>query len=126
MASFKAATQYDDVSGTCVADLGNSSLSDLGTDFLELREDERIVGVSFYKGEGDLDSVRVECVIFKLKLETDETVDGALQNGLDPKRTRVKAVEMTANDFFKIFKRFNLTLSRKGNLENKDVARFSE
>lgn len=101
--SFKASSQYNDWNGSVAADgtdLGgfSSVLQKKGL----ISEGEGVFGIELYSCEK---FVSIEAFV-----------------GTDEDNLRKVDVDMTLEEFFKNFKRFSATLSRKGGLEGKEIS----
>lgn len=100
---FKASVQYDDWKGSVAADdidVGGFD-SVLETKGLK-KEDEILFAIKFYSG---VNFVLTEALV-----------------GTDEQNLRKVDTEMTVEEFFKNFKRFSITLSRHGDLEDKAIS----
>lgn len=112
METFKAGTQYGDWEGTAKAD-GHH-----GSDFSEylrqkglINEDEFLIAISFYSGEGGFTSVRA----FVLdKGDEYESVKLALSASDDAIKVREVTLELTTPEFLSLFKRFSVVLTWHG------------
>ena len=119
--TFSASVQYYDLKGSVAAD--EADLVGVSTWLKNNNHitDEMVVGVSLYVGgspgkwEGSKfkqhgDSfVSVHFFVAPMGTDTDE----------EPVSVRQIDVEMNTIEFFALFKRFSITLSRKGNMEGK-------
>ncbi|WP_250560335.1 hypothetical protein, partial [Escherichia coli] len=99
---FKAAAQYDDWEGSVAADeLEKKNFSDFLRVKGVLKQGEVVKGISLYSGEHRFD---VEAYI-----ADDKNV------------LRKEDIQITLEEFFKTFKRFSITISRKGEFEGQEI-----
>ncbi|MCL6655675.1 hypothetical protein A6R70_25855 [Agrobacterium rubi] len=106
---FKAGAQYDDWTGTAAADNQELALYDLLEKRGLKREGEAVVGVNFYSGEHfiSISAYLVEAtdaVSAKAYLDSTET----------PNLRKVDIDDISAEEFLRLFKRFNVVLGKKG------------
>ncbi|MCR3706748.1 MULTISPECIES: hypothetical protein [Citrobacter freundii complex] len=100
---FKASVQYDDWKGSVAADDIDVGGFDSVLEKKGLKnEGEILFGIKFYSG---VKFVLIEAIV-----------------GTDEQNLRKVDAEMTLEEFFKNFKRFSITLSRHGDLEDKSVS----
>lgn len=120
---FSASVQYNDLKGTVAADKADRGKF---TKWLKeknlLNDDEFVLGVSMSVGENHgshQDPVYVD--FYVTKLNGTQTVPELLEESGGSIELRNINVDMNISDFFALFKRFEITLSTKGMLENKTV-----
>lgn len=124
MGIFKASVQYNDLKGSVAADR-----SDMGgaskwlTQNGHINEEEYVIGISMYTGENHgvhKDPIFVEFLVSGLK--GYENLPEMIQNSGEPIQVRKIQVEMNLTDFFAFFKRFEVTLSISGMLDDKEYS----
>lgn len=115
MTTFIAGTQYGDYQGTIAAD--NADLSTLLfalRNKLSISEDQNIVGYQFnasYIGRSpEIDSIDVE-----LFINNDSNLKDQIKSGAPIQVKKIKG-SLSVNEFFSLFKRFEICLSTKGEL----------
>lgn len=117
--AFKATTQYGDWEGTAAADNTDTHLDDLQdilrkkTDFDQ--ETETLIGVQFYSGEyhgGEHRKPFVTAVI--LPKEGFDNVANHIHRSSDPLQTRTIELELDHLEFLSLFKRFSISLTKRG------------
>lgn len=113
---FEAAVQYEDWEGSAVAD--NADLRDLHKLLSErdlIKDNEFPVGIQFYVGEhfpgNDLNPSISVVVVGKSDYDS---VEKFLNETPDPVPVRVIDLELTTEEFFGLFKRFSISISRSG------------
>lgn len=120
---FTASTQYNDFTGTAAADDADT---DDFSDHLRLKnliaDNEILVGVQMYSsaalfGQSD-QTVSVKAYIAGPDMEK---FTGRIEAGIDPISVRVVNTEMPAKDFFAFFKRFEVMISRNGELTARNL-----
>jgi hypothetical protein len=110
--TFTASVQYGDWRGTCKAD--NADSVDLRTYVKErklVRDGEFLVAFSLYNGENSQDritSVHIQALL--VRATNYEAAKRYLDNP-DPVRVRKADIEMSIDEFFRLFKRFSIALS---------------
>lgn len=113
-----ASTQYNDLKGTAALDF-HGSLSELWDYFKEFKIDlEKYdpIGIDVYFGEGDF--------FYLSFLATDkEQMEEYKKQNQGKLPVLSISVEETKENFFKKFKRFNVSLSRKGLEKNFNITR---
>ncbi len=108
MASFEADVQYNDWKGTCAADNSDhGSLSSMLLDSGQLAEDESIVALNFYMHYAD----RVYAHAYAIPLNT---LTATREDRFSPVLAREIDFELTTQQFFKMFKRFDIVLTDPG------------
>lgn len=127
--NFSAGVQYDDYKGSTAAD--NQDINNVYK-YLEGKQlkikDKVIVGISLDASHLSLDAshlsldpdheLSVRFFLSDLQGESDVPTLIKSKNPLSVKEIKI---DMSYKEFFQLFKRFNLTLSTKGLLENKDI-----
>lgn len=118
---FCASTQYDDMTGTAVADR-----HDIHTMEKYLKEknlihtDEVLIGVSMWSGEVHSrtqdDMVSISAIMSRARDVTDFQRD--LNSPLSVRRVRF---DMHLNEFFGLFKRFSICISNNGLIDQKEI-----
>jgi hypothetical protein len=113
---FEAAVQYEDWEVSAVAD--SADLRDLHKLLTErdlMTYKEFPIGIQFYVGEhfpgNDLNPSI--CVVIVGKKDFD-SVEKFLNETPDPVPVRVIDLELTTEEFFGLFKRFSISISRSG------------
>lgn len=113
--NFRASVQYDDFRGTAAADRGDNN--DLLSHFREqgyVSEKDVLVAIEFRSGENHGGPVKEMSVTLTVAdLQNYTTLDNFLA---DPKRPPLRSinVDMTNDEFFGLFKRFNVVLAHNG------------
>ena len=119
---FSASVQYDDYKGTTAAD--NQDINDVYK-YLEKKQqrnkNEFIVGISLYAHDLALNPSRELSVRFFLSDLQGESDVPTLIKSKNPLSVKEIKIDMSYREFFQLFKRFNLTLSPKALLENKEI-----
>jgi len=117
---FTAGVQYDDYKGSVAADdIDTSTLNSTLSKEFKLKDSEIIIGISAYASYAgrttDIENINITAYI-----SVDENLDEKLQNN---EKIKVKKLDkdFSVNDFFKLFKRFELTLSNKGKFEEANL-----
>lgn len=117
MGTFEASVQYGDWEGTAQAD--NADKREIHEYLKEkglMKASEFLLGIDFFmSGEmGDdrkLDPPIVRCSFLEQRGPDFESVQATLRSIQDPIPVRVRDVELTLADFFRLFKRFNVVLT---------------
>lgn len=119
---FTAGVQYNDWKGSAAAD--GADKNDIRK-FLEdkklLRDGEHVVGIELFVGSVDKDgNPYVGASAFVLQADRFETaVAAAAQNDLEVRKIDLETG--TLNEFFRLFKRFNVKITQKGlNLDGRE------
>ncbi|MGA8882310.1 MAG: hypothetical protein WB445_01605 [Acinetobacter sp.] len=117
---FKAGVQYDDYKGSVAADDADTSTlkSALRKEF-NLKDSEVIIGISAYASYFGR-TTDIENINIKIYVSQDENLNHKLQNNEKIKAKKFEK-DLSINSFFKLFKRFELTLSSKGELEEANI-----
>jgi hypothetical protein len=125
---FEAFVQYNDLTGSVAADNADRVPNTI-THWLEARElktkEEWVIGIILSIGENHGEElVNPVSVTILLCKETKETVKQKIDEGILPLSLRRVSTVMKVEEFFSLFKRFNIALSprwgyddRKGILE---------
>ncbi|ENG3801668.1 hypothetical protein [Proteus mirabilis] len=120
--NFSAGVQYDDYKGSTAAD--NQDINNIYK-YLEGKQlkikDKVIVGISLDASHLSLDPDHELSVRFFLSDLQGESDVPTLIKSKNPLSVKEIKIDMSYKEFFQLFKRFNLTLSTKGLLENKDI-----
>ena len=117
---FKAGVQYDDYKGSVAADDADTSTlkSALRKEF-NLSDSEYIVGVSAYVNylgrTTDIENINVKIYVSK-----EENLIHKIQNN-EKIKVKIFDKDLSISSFFKLFKRFELTLSSKGEFEEANI-----
>ncbi len=107
--NFTASVQYDDFTGTVAADNADQgSLSSWLRDEELTEENEFLIGVEMYSGDSFLED------------ENSAWVGLLLQNSDDNTIRKIR-VDMSLEDFFSFFKRFEIKISRDGQLTDEEI-----
>ena len=118
---FKASVQYNDLMGSSAADRADSGdarawLENSG----HIKAGEFLFGIEVYVSpaarRSDTDVV-LDATFFLLQATDFESAAKQARSG-DPISLRKVALEMSPKEFFSLFKRFNITLSNNGELED--------
>ncbi len=121
---FKASVQYNDMKGSSAADKSDmNTASKWLQDNGKMNDDEFIVGISMYVGENHgshRDPISVTFLISELS--GYDNIPEMLEASGDTIKVRKVSEQMNITDFFALFKRFNVTLSNQGIIENKSIA----
>lgn len=119
---FNASVQYDDYKGTTAAD--KQDINDVYK-YLEKKQqrnkNEFIVGISLYAYNLALNPSHELSVRFFLSDLQGESDVPTLIKSKNPLSVKEIKIDMSYREFFQLFKRFNLTLSPKALLENKEI-----
>jgi hypothetical protein len=123
MSKFKASVQYNDLEGSVAADEADM---DKASKWLKnkgkITDDEYLIGISMYAGENHgvhTDPVHVTFIISDLK--GYDNIPEMLSAEDEPIPVKKIEEQMKLHDFFALFKRFEVNLSRKGLLEGKEI-----
>ncbi|HCG7925592.1 hypothetical protein [Vibrio parahaemolyticus] len=112
--TFKASVQYGDWKGTCAADDADTvGASTWLKDNNHMSDDEFLIGVKMFAGENHgehRDPVSVSFMI--LPLESGQTVEQKISTSDGPVEVKVVRVDMDIQEFFALFKRFEVALPR--------------
>lgn len=121
--NFHASVQYGDFKGTVAADRHDQN--DIG-EYARTRglinEGEFLVGIEAYATElmGKPQVTDVDVTLLVTQYEGYENVQEAVDSG-EPLKVRKIKLEMSLVEFFTLFKRFSLTISNHGLIDNRDV-----
>jgi hypothetical protein len=111
--------QYNDWKGTAAAD--NSDHHDIH-DYLTkkglMTDNEFLLSVTFYRSEG---FVRIGALLLK-DANKYETAEAALANIAGPIPVKRVDVEISTEKFMELFKRFNVVLCWKLNIQGREAA----
>jgi hypothetical protein len=118
MEKFKATVQYGDLKGSSAAD--RADMSD-ATSFLKengyMKDGEFLVGIKMFVGENHGEHRNPVSVSFFI---TSEAGFKAVNQNTIVDDIRRIYIDMNVSEFFALFKRFEVSLSPNGVLENKD------
>lgn len=119
---FKAGTQYGDWKGTSAAD--DHDRLDM-RHYLEgqglLKGGEQIVGIEMFSGEVHKETQDEKIYVTVLVAEAKETQTiKEMVNAGEILRVRKISIHLHLNEFFGLFKRFELCISRYGMLDGRD------
>jgi hypothetical protein len=123
---FYASVQYGDLKGTAAADHHDKFTMEK---YLEekglIEKDETLVGISMWSGEVHQrtqdDTVYVTAIVSKG--EGYESVKAAVDSGT-PLQVRKIRLDMHLNEFFGLFKRFEICISNYGLIDHKEIEFF--
>jgi len=121
MEEFKASVQYNHLTGTVAADKPDSKcahklLEENGL----LGENEHVIGISMSLGENHAshkDPVNVEFLVIKLKAGY-KSISEMINSIGEPIPLRRIRDDMNIADFLALFKRFQVSISNAGDLDN--------
>ena len=124
---FTASVQYNDFKGTVAADVHDSKpLSEWLKEQGLIREGEHIVGISIYSGEIHNKPLEQMTLGLNAYVRTSdvshEDFVEALNNQPDDSLLRKVEVQMSPAQFFALFKRFEITMSRKNIMDGVQLA----
>jgi hypothetical protein len=118
MENFKATVQYGDLKGSSAAD--RADMSD-ATSFLKenghMKDEEFLIGIKMFVGENHGEHIDPISVSFFI---TSEAGFKAVHANGPIDDIRKIYIDMNVSDFFALFKRFEVSLSPYGALENKE------
>ncbi len=110
MKNFKASCQYNDFTDSSASD--NADMKTF-QQWLEqnnhIDTNEQLIGIQVTKHS-------IDNTVFSITVLTTNNVDN------NPIHVREQDIEMNISEFFSYFKRFQITLSPKGMLENKEYS----
>jgi len=123
MAKFKASVQNNDLKGSVAADRADGTMLSMWLrEHGEIEEDEYVIGTSMFAGENHgthQDPVFVTFYVTKIERKYDTVMEMiSAKRKFRPKKIEK---EMSIADFLSLFKRFEITLSIDGRLEDKDI-----
>ena len=120
--NFSACVQYNDRKGTSAADDADKNDA---TNWLKknsrISENEHLVGIEMLAGENHGkhgDPINVNFLL--LELGEGQNIQSVIDSTTGPVEVRCENVEMTVKEFFGLFKRFNVPLSRNKILEGRE------
>jgi hypothetical protein len=126
MRNFIASVEYNDLKGSVAADKSDTrSASKWLSDNGHITDNEYVIGIHMSVGENHDSHVdNVSVTFFVTGLQNHENLHEIIQAGDKPiqfKKIGVKEIDidMSVADFFGLFKRFEVTLSKSGLLEGK-------
>jgi hypothetical protein len=121
--NFHANVQYDDFKGTAAADHHDTKdiskyLSAKGL----INREEFLVGIEAYASEsiGNRKVTDVDVTVLVTKYEGYDNVQAAVDSGEPLKVRRIK-FQMPLTEFFTLFKRFKISISSHGMINNRDI-----
>jgi hypothetical protein len=110
---FKASTQYGDWEGTAKADDQPKSLHTYLEEKGLIGKDEFLLAATIYIGEHSFDSPYIKAFVFEKGSEYG-SVKAQIESTKDPIPVRQVDVSLTAEEFFELFKRFDVMLTWHG------------
>ncbi len=114
---FSASVQYNDWKGTAAADNSDHrGIHDYLAEKALITDNEFLLSVTFYRSEG---FVRIGAFLLK-DADKYETAAAALADMPDPIPVRRVDVEISTDEFMELFKRFNVVLCWKLNIEGRE------
>jgi hypothetical protein len=122
--NFHASVQYNDFKGTAAAD--RHDMGDIGS-YLDslglLKEGEFLIGVEVYARElmGRAQVTHMDMTALVTRYEGFDDVQAAVDSGT-PLQVRKIRVELPLVEFFTLFKRFQISISVNGMIDNRDIA----
>ncbi len=120
---FKAGVQYGDMKGTAAADEHDQQKL---RDFLVAKglwkDGDFLIGVEMYSGEVHTQTQEnpISVTLLLATGEGYENIQAAIDSG-NPLHVRRIKIEMKLSEFFGFFKRFNITVSRHGLIDGKEI-----
>ena len=119
---FQASAQYDDWKGTVAADdHDHVPMTKYLQDRQLIQADERLVAISVWSG--DVNHVpqvtSIDVTAFVIEAPTMDEAKSLVMSGNSVKEIQIK---MQPAEFFCLFKRFNLCISRKGFLDDQQYS----
>lgn len=121
--TFTASTQYCDLKGTSSADNhDNRTMRRYLQERGHLHTNELIVGITMYSGEVHqlTQDRKVDVHVYVVRATNYEDIK-ALVNSRDPLPVRRINIEMHLNEFFGLFKRFEVCISNDGLIDGKEI-----
>jgi hypothetical protein len=121
--NFHASVQYGDFKGTAAADRRDH---DSISKYLEsqglMNEGEFLVGIEAYSSElmGKAQVTDVSVTALATKYEGYDDVQAAVDSG-NPLKVRKIRFDMPLVDFFSLFKRFQISISNHGMIDQRDI-----
>lgn len=121
--NFHASVQYNDSVGTAAAD--DHDTSSIG-EYLRkkglISTDDYVVGVKMWSGEvhGQYQNDPVYVSAYVARSGEYDNLQQAVDSGAPLKVLEIK-LEMPLNEFFGLFKRFEIAISRHGLIDRRDV-----
>ncbi|MGE4264248.1 MAG: hypothetical protein AB7E46_07230 [Desulfovibrio sp.] len=121
--TFRASTQYGDMKGTACADKHDSITM---LKFLEakghINSDESIVGITMFSGEVHqaTQDNKIYVSVDVIKAPNFEAIKERVDSGKPLPVRRIK-IKMHLNEFFGLFKRFEVCISGNGLLNGKEI-----
>lgn len=121
--SFHASVQYNDSTGTAAAD--DHDNHDMTVYLKEqglIQEGETLVGVEMWSGEVHADTQDEPVYVTALVSSGDgyDNIQAAVDSG-NPLHVRKINLEMPLNEFFGLFKRFKISISRHGLIDRREI-----
>lgn len=120
---FKASVQYGDYKGTAAADGHDNYTIDnyMITQGLKTSND-RIVGIKLWSGEvhGELQNQPVSVIAYLMDSPSFEVVSAAI-DGTDPVPVRQVRFEVSLEQFFGLFKRFEIAITRFEKINGREL-----
>ena len=121
--NFHASVQYGDFKGTAAADRHDTYdiSKHLNAQGL-INEGEFLVGIEAYSRElmGNPKATEVDVTVLVTRYEGYDDVQAAVDSG-EPLKVRKIRLEMPIVEFFTLFKRFQISISSHGMIDNRDI-----
>lgn len=117
MGSFSAGVQYNDWKGTAAADsLDRGGLTELLVEKGLITTSDFVVGVEAWIGENHGEgSVRPKVSVFAIEGRNGADSAAAwLRDNADPLDLKRISIDLTFEEFFGLFKRFDIVIGRRG------------
>lgn len=121
--NFHASVQYGDFKGTAAADRrDHDSISKYLENQGLVNEGEFLVGIEAYSSElmGKAQVTDVSVTALVTKYEGYDDVQAAVDSG-NPLKVRKIRFDMPLVDFFSLFKRFEISISSHGMIDQRDI-----
>lgn len=116
--NFAAGVRYNDYQGSVAADNADTStLFPFLSQYFELSKDDVILSVTTFANYFGR-TTELENLSLTILVSADENYNEKMEKG-EPINVREFNKDISITDFFKLFKQFELTLSRKGDFEHK-------
>lgn len=121
--NFHAGVQYNDSTGTAAADdHDNRDMSHFLKEKGLIQNDEHVVGIKLWSGEvhGDTQDRPIYVTVFVATPPGLDNIRAAVESG-NPLHVRKIRLEMMLNEFFGLFKRFEICISSHGIIDRRDI-----
>lgn len=120
MYNFSAGTQYNDLTGTSAADRADlNRIEDFLMKIDKIKVKEHVLGCNIYSSDMTIEEKGLSITFIVAPLPDGMSVPELLKS--DDIEYREVDLWMKPIEFFKYFKRFNITLSNGGQLENRSI-----